>query len=220
MWSVHDCSRVERRSFNGLRLSLYILHHSTIHRTLPEITHRVFFDVKDGDSRSYRIVVGLFGTIAPKAVDNFRTLARCDPGKTAPISGKPACYKGSTFHRVIPDFMIQGGDYTHGDGTGGESIFPEGRFEDESFELKFNRPMMLAMSNSGRDSNGSQFFITTVKTQWLDGKNVIFGMVLDGDKGIEKIEKTGTYGGKPKTVTKIVNCGETPLLPEDKEIHY
>jgi cyclophilin family peptidyl-prolyl cis-trans isomerase len=115
--------------------------------------------------------------------------------------------------------MIQGGDYTNGDGTGGESIFGE-RFLDESFEVKFNRPLMLAMSNSGRNSNGSQFFITTVKTQWLDGKHVIFGMVVDGEHTIKKIEKTGTYGGKPKSVSTIVNCGELPLEPEDKEIHY
>jgi peptidylprolyl isomerase len=164
-----------------------------------------------------RIVFGLFGKTAPKAVENFRALANCD--RTAPISGKPACYKGSTFHRVITDFMIQGGDFTNGDGTGGESIFGE-RFSDESFEVKFNRPLMLAMSNTGRNSNGSQFFVTTVKTQWLDGKHVIFGMVVDGEKAVKKIEKTGTYGGKPKEVSTIVNCGEAPLEPEDKEVHY
>jgi cyclophilin family peptidyl-prolyl cis-trans isomerase len=115
--------------------------------------------------------------------------------------------------------MIQGGDYTNGDGTGGESIFGE-RFSDESFEVKFNRPLMLAMSNSGRNSNGSQFFVTTVKTQWLDGKHVIFGMVVEGERAIEKLEKTGTYGGKPTSVSTIVNCGEAPLEPEDKEVHY
>lgn len=203
-----------------LRLASSRLHtHFFLRSTLPEITHRVWFEVLINETQKVKIVFGLFGNVAPKAVENFTTLASCKPGKTAPVSGKHACYKGTTFHRVIPDFMVQGGDYTVGDGTGGESIWG-GRFADESTELKFNRPMMLAMSNSGKDSNGSQFFITTVKTQWLDGKNVIFGMVLEGERGMRKIEKTGTYGGKPKSVSKIVDCGVAPLEPEDMKVHY
>lgn len=108
--------------------------------------------------------------------------------------------------------MIQGGDHTRGDGTGGESIYGENPFEDETFQLKFNRPYMVAMSNTGRrSSNGSQFFITTAKTQWLDNQYVIFGMVVGGKKALHEIEKWGTYSGKPKGTVKIVDCGEVPL---------
>jgi peptidylprolyl isomerase len=163
--------------------------------------------------------LGLFGTVAPKTVTNFKALITCDHGN-GPLTGKPLCYKGTKFHRIIPNFMIQGGDFTNQDGTGGESIYG-GRFEDESFRVRFNRPFMLAMSNTGSpNSNGSQFFITTVKTQWLDNRHVIFGMVLDGRDFIHEIEQRGTYGGRPTSDIVIVNCGLQPLQPEDKETHY
>ena len=120
-----------------------------------------------------------------------------------------------------PDFFLQGGDFTHGTGVGGESIFSSGVFEDESFEVNHNRPYMLTMSNCGeRDCNGSQFLVTLAKTQWLNGKHVAFGVVLEGQDVARKVEEVGTYGGKPKSTVTIVNCGEEPLKPEDKETHY
>jgi peptidylprolyl isomerase len=152
-------------------------------------------------------------------VENFRVLATCSRSSPGVLTGKPLCYKGSKFHRIIPHFGLQGGDFSHGDGTGGESIYG-GRFPDESFDVKFNRPFMVAMSNAGKDSNGSQFFITTVKAQWLDGKHVVFGMVLEGRDHVEESERWGTYGGKPQGSVEIVNCGEEPLKPEDKQVHY
>lgn len=187
-------------------------------RTLPEITDRVFFDISINGIKIGRISFGLFGKTAPKAVANFLSLALCDSGSGV-ITGKPLCYRGSTFHRIIPDFAIQGGDFTHHDGTGGESIYG-GLFEDESFEVNFNRRYMLAMSNRGRDANGSQFFINTVKTQWLNGKNVAFGVVLEGHKVVDEIEKHGTYGGKPTADIAIVDCGKEPLQPDDKLPHH
>lgn len=182
----------------------------------------MYFDIAvDGNKEEkQRVVFGLFGTIAPKTVDNFRALATCNKGRGA-ITGKPLCYKGSSFHRVIPHFGLQGGDFTHHDGTGGESIYG-GRFEDESFQVSFRLPYMLAMSNTGKKhTNGSQFFITTVKAQWLTGKNVIFGMVLEGREVLDELEESyGTFGGKPSSMIEIVDCGEAPLLPQDKEVHY
>ena len=163
-----------------------------------------------------RIVVGLFGEIAPKAVENFVGLCSCDRG-VAKITGKPLCYKGSKVHRVIPNFMFQGGDITHNDGTGGESIFGA-PFEDESFQVKHNRAHLLSMANAGRkNSNGSQWFINTVKTSWLDGKHEVIGVVLEGLTVINDIEKVGTYGGKPKSVLTVVDSGELPLEEVDKE---
>jgi peptidylprolyl isomerase len=189
------------------------------YRTLPEITHRVYFQISiDGDTPQ-KVVFGLFGTIAPKTVENFVALSTCSIQETGKLTGKPLCYKNTVFHRIIPHFALQGGDFSHGDGTGGESIYG-GRFADESFEVKFNRPYLLAMSNAGRNSNGSQFFITVVKAQWLDQKHVIFGTVLEGRAFIDELEGWGTYGGMTQGNIEIVECGEEPLKPEDKEPHY
>jgi peptidylprolyl isomerase len=189
-----------------------------VSRTLPEITHRVYFDISIDGNDVGQVVFGLFGSIAPKAVENFHSLAVCSKGYGA-LTGEKLCYKDAIFHRIIPDFGIQGGDFTHHDGTGGESIYG-GRFEDESFIVKHNRPFLLSMSNKGKNTNGSQFFINTVKTQWLDGKNVVFGIVLEGKAIVQEIEKTGTYGGIPRSVVRINACGESPLKPEDREVHY
>ena len=170
---------------------------------MPEVTHRVYFQVEINGKDVGRIVLGLFGTVAPKTVENFRSLCACDRGDDK------LCYKGSTFHRVIPDFMIQGGDTVHGDGTGGASIYNDGgTFKDEEFKVTFNRKFLLAMANSGPDTNASQFFITTVKTQWLTGKHVIFGKIMDGSETVVKeIEKEGTNAGAPRAKIVIVDSG-------------
>jgi cyclophilin family peptidyl-prolyl cis-trans isomerase len=180
------------------------------------VTNKVFLDVQIGTGGPpQRIELGLFGTIAPKAVQNFVALCACNKG-IGKVTGAPLCYKGSLFHRVVTDFGIQGGDFSHRDGTGGESIFSTRFFEDESFEVQFNRPYLLSMANTGtRDTNGSQFFINTGLTMWLDNKNVIFGSVLDGEWVIDSIMKQSTYGGKPKVKITIVDCGVLPLQNSD-----
>lgn len=187
--------------------------------TLPIVTERVFMEFSMDDKVIGRIVFGLFGEIAPKAVENFSSLCKCDLDRKAPRTGKDLCYKNSIIHRVIPNFLIQGGDYTHGDGTGGESIFDGGLpFEDESFVVKHNRKYLLSMANDGKgkpNTNRSQFFINTVKTQWLDGKNEVFGMVLEGLDLIKSIEKKGTHGGTTLSSIRIVDSGSVPLLSKD-----
>ncbi|KAL7523481.1 hypothetical protein ACHAXR_000200, partial [Thalassiosira sp. AJA248-18] len=139
--------------------------------------------------------IGLFGKTAPKTVENFRSLCACDKGN-GKISGKPLCYKGSSFHRIIPNFMIQGGDITENTGVGGESIYG-GYFDDETFEVPHNKMYLISMANKGSNTNGSQFFINTVKTSWLDNKNVVFGVVLEGFELVDDIESNGTNGGQP-----------------------
>ncbi|GER35884.1 peptidyl-prolyl cis-trans isomerase [Striga asiatica] len=173
-----------------------------------EITHRVFLDVDIDKQRIGRITIGLYGQVVPKTVENFRALCTGEMGKAS--NGKVLHYKGTPFHRIIPGFMIQGGDIVSGDGKGNQSIYG-GTFRDENFKLKHSHPGVVSMVNSGPDSNGSQFFITTVKAYWLDGEHVVFGKVIDGMDTVYAIEGgAGTYSGKPRKKVIITDSGEIP----------
>ncbi|KAM7198615.1 Cyclophilin-like domain containing protein [Rhypophila sp. PSN 637] len=166
---------------------------------------RVFFDVTIGGKLAGRITFELYNDLVPKTAENFRALCTGEKGEGK--MGKPLHYKGSIFHRVIKQFMIQGGDFTAGNGTGGESIYGA-KFEDENLTLKHDRPFLLSMANAGPNTNGSQFFITTVPTPHLDGKHVVFGQVLSGKSVVRQIENLTTQNDKPSKDAIISDCGE------------
>mmetsp|Transcript_61964 Transcript_61964/g.130850 ORF Transcript_61964/g.130850 Transcript_61964/m.130850 type:complete len:171 (-) Transcript_61964:263-775(-) len=166
---------------------------------------KVFFDITIGGAEAGRIVMELREDVVPKTAENFRAL--CTGEKGMGKSGKPLHFKGCKFHRVIPDFMCQGGDFTVGNGTGGESIYG-GKFADENFDLKHTGPGILSMANAGPNTNGSQFFLCTVKTAWLDGKHCVFGSVVDGMDVVKKMEAVGSGSGATSKPVIIADCGQ------------
>jgi peptidyl-prolyl isomerase D len=173
--------------------------------TTTMATTRTYFDITIDDVPEGRIVFKLYTDVVPKTAENFRALCTGEKGNTS--SGVPLHYKGCPFHRVIPSFMLQCGDFTAQNGTGGESIYGE-KFDDENFEKKHDRPGLLSMANSGPGTNGSQFFITTVETPHLDGKHVVFGEVIKGMGLVKLVESYGSQSGTTSKHVVIADCGE------------
>jgi peptidyl-prolyl isomerase F (cyclophilin D) len=165
---------------------------------MSDTNPQVFFDIDAGDKSLGRIVMTLRADVVPKTAENFRQLCTGENGYG---------FEGSSFHRVITDFMCQGGDFTNHNGTGGKSIYGN-KFADENFTLKHTGPGVLSMANAGPNTNGSQFFLCTVKTAWLDGKHVVFGNVTEGMDVVSKIEGFGSQNGKTSAKLIVSSCGQ------------
>ena len=167
-------------------------------------------DVAIGDAAARRVTFGLYGAVAPRTAENFAELC----GSTSAVLG----YRNSKFHRVVPKFMVQGGDFTRGDGTGGTSIYG-GTFPDETFDLAHVGAGVLSMANRGRDTNSSQFFVTLRKTPHLDGKHVVFGCVVDGFDVVKAIEAAGSRSGQTTVPVRVLDCGRLPRTRKEAEAH-
>ncbi|KAJ1448111.1 cyclophilin-like domain-containing protein [Pelagophyceae sp. CCMP2097] len=163
-----------------------------------EVTKTCFFDISIDGAPAGRLEFGLYGNVTPRCAENFRALCTGEPGFG---------YKGSGFHRIIPSFMCQGGDFTSGDGRGGKSIYG-GKFDDENFDIAHGGFGTLSMANAGPDTNGSQFFICTADTPWLNGKHTVFGKLTSGGDLLAKLDGLGNGNGKPMKTVTIADCGE------------
>ncbi|XP_078279265.1 peptidyl-prolyl cis-trans isomerase E [Rhinoraja longicauda] len=159
---------------------------------------QVYMDIKVANKPAGRLRFLLRADVVPMTAENFRCLCTHEKGFG---------YKGSSFHRIIPQFMCQGGDFTNHNGTGGKSIYGR-KFDDENYILKHSAAGLLSMANSGINTNGSQFFITLDKTDWLDGKHVVFGEMVEGMDIVRQLEAQGAKDGKPKQKIIISDCGE------------